>query len=151
MSFEERFWSHVQKTDTCWIWTGGGRGRGYGALKYHNKVIDSHRASWIIHFKQIPEKLFVLHKCDNRACIKPDHLFLGTQLDNVADMMQKGRHFLAPHGTASKYNYGSCRCILCKEAQMEHQRKYRNIDRNKLNAKRREVNHLRRLQGKTYI
>ena len=81
----------VKKTKKCWIWTAGTRGNGYGTLKLNRKSIDAHRVSWMLTNGIIPDGVWVLHHCDNRLCVRPDHLFLGTPRDNVIDMMKKGR------------------------------------------------------------
>lgn len=86
----ERFWSKVKKTKTCWIWTTGKR-KGYGVFCIKFKTLKAHRFSWEICKGPIPKNILVLHKCDNRACVKPSHLFLGTQQDNMKDMMSKNR------------------------------------------------------------
>lgn len=75
----------------CLLWTETIRSNGYGAITFKNKPILSHRLSWQISFGQIPKGVSVLHKCDVRACVNPDHLFLGTQKDNILDMMFKNR------------------------------------------------------------
>ncbi len=80
----------------CWLWTAGwSRGIGYGQIirKKNGKWQSAwaHRISWELFRGDIPNDLFVLHKCDVRLCVNPDHLFLGTQSDNVADMVKKGR------------------------------------------------------------
>lgn len=88
---EVNFWMNVKSSkDGCWEWVGYKDRSGYGLTSYSNKKWASHRLSWMIHFGD-PGELFVLHKCDNPACVRPDHLFIGTQADNVRDMMQKGR------------------------------------------------------------
>lgn len=74
----------------CWNWIGVFAGGGYGRLRFHGKNIPSHRLSYILFKGEIPEGLWVLHKCDNKACCNPDHLFLGTVKDNVRDAMIKG-------------------------------------------------------------
>lgn len=76
----------------CQIWTAGADGNGYGQFRFEGKLIGSHRASWIASRGPIPNGLHVLHRCDTPPCINPDHLFLGTPADNVADMIRKGRH-----------------------------------------------------------
>lgn len=75
----------------CWIWLGSLSRIGYGSIKIDGKTTKAHRASWIAHRGEIPAGLKVLHKCDVRCCINPDHLFIGTQADNVHDMISKGR------------------------------------------------------------
>lgn len=71
----------------CWFWVGGRDTGGYGVMR--NK--KAHRMSWVIFNGPIPPEKYVLHKCDIRCCVNPDHLFLGTQLENVRDMIAKGR------------------------------------------------------------
>ena len=89
MSEAERFWSKVNKTEHCWLWIAY-RER-YGIFKSGSKCIKAHRYSWVIANGDIPNNLRVLHRCDNPACVRPDHLFLGTQRDNILDMENKGR------------------------------------------------------------
>lgn len=91
----ERFARHVNKTDdlfSCWLWTGYTSPSGYGRIaKGDRHPILAHRLAWIITYGPIPKGLLVLHRCDTPACVRPDHLFLGTQRDNVQDMILKGR------------------------------------------------------------
>lgn len=75
----------------CLEWTGYIGKRGYGVMSVHNYPRTVHRLSWMVHKGNIPDDLFVLHKCDNQPCFEPEHLFLGTNLDNIADMHAKGR------------------------------------------------------------
>lgn len=80
----------------CWVWPGATNNRGYGSTKQGGENYV-HRVAWIRTYGLIPDDLNVLHKCDNPPCFRPSHLFLGTQADNVADMVQKGRwHGYAP-------------------------------------------------------
>lgn len=90
----ELFWSHVEKVDGgCWLWQGA-RSRGYGAFESRELggMLRTHRLSWTIVHGPIPNGLYVLHRCDNPPCCNPDHLFLGTNQDNVDDMVAKGRN-----------------------------------------------------------
>lgn len=87
-----RFWSKVSKTKSgCWEWTGWKNQCGYGCLEIKGKEYRAHRLSYELHYKKSPDMLQVLHKCDNPCCINPEHLFLGTQADNVRDMVEKKR------------------------------------------------------------
>lgn len=87
----ERFWANIKKTDSCWLWTAGER-HGYGTIRINSKRRERvHRFSWTLANGPIPDGLGVLHKCDVTLCVRPSHLFVGTQADNIADMIQKGR------------------------------------------------------------
>lgn len=101
LNAETRFWNKVIKTEGCWNWIGCKIGKmGYGQFRFvkNGKIQNrAHRVSWIIHNGEIPDGLLVLHKCDNPLCVRPDHLFLGTDLDNATDRMKKGR-FTPPIG-----------------------------------------------------
>lgn len=93
MSDTDRFWAKVAKNDGCWVWTAARvHGNGYGQFWSGGRLVLAHRFSWALHYGTIPDGLCVLHRCDNRPCIRPDHLFLGDIRDNAIDMVQKGRH-----------------------------------------------------------
>ena len=97
LPFVERFneyWEPITETG-CWIWTGKGERYGHMRTGYVNdgnrKTQAAHRISWEIHVGEIPEGLRVLHKCDTPSCVNPAHLFIGTDRDNMDDMLAKGR------------------------------------------------------------
>ena len=99
LSLEQRFWSYVDKSGDCWVWVAGKYNSGYGCF-YIGRLNDgtecrqilAHRFSYELYAGSIPDDMYVLHHCDNHSCVRPDHLFLGTHLDNLADMVIKGRH-----------------------------------------------------------
>jgi hypothetical protein len=83
---EDRFWSKVKKTASCWLWTGYIDQRGYGKMwRFPQKAALVSRVSWELHNGPIPEGMNVLHRCDNPKCIRPSHLYLGTQSENMRD------------------------------------------------------------------
>lgn len=97
--FANRFWSKVNRSssDGCWPWIGSTSAYGYGEFQTGSrrsktrKVYRAHRVAWELIHGNIPLGLHVLHRCDNPPCVRPDHLFLGTAADNVADRIAKGR------------------------------------------------------------
>lgn len=89
-----KFWSFVQKTDECWLWTGTLNDKGYGKIVSSGNGVEirrAHQLSWLIHGGEIAPGMFVCHKCDNPRCVRPDHLFIGTTQDNTRDRHAKGR------------------------------------------------------------
>lgn len=90
-SFDDRFWSKVTKTDTCWLRQGKLRSDGYATVTYKGRNQLTHRVAYQLAYGPISNDIKVLHRCDVRNCVRPDHLFLGTLADNIHDMIAKGR------------------------------------------------------------
>jgi hypothetical protein len=98
---EKRLWPKVNKSGECWEWRGWVGHNGYGYITaHHSQQLLVHREVWKLVNGPIPTGLCVCHKCDNRKCVRPEHLFLGTDADNAHDMIRKGRARLtcAPKG-----------------------------------------------------
>ncbi len=87
----DRFKTKVDKTGDCWIWTASKYGSGYGTFWDGEKMTGAHRFSYQISKGKIPKGLVVMHSCDNRLCVNPNHLSIGTYSDNLNDMVSKGR------------------------------------------------------------
>lgn len=110
----ERFWLKVNRDGpipphrphlgSCWIWTASLKQSGYGQFQITRRgnIESAHRVSWTIHYGPIPDGLSVLHRCDNPPCVRPDHLFLGTQADNGLDMAEKKRSTFGQRNAQSK-------------------------------------------------
>ena len=87
---EDRFWDKVDKTETCWLWTGCKNSHGYGQIKVSGQMQHAHRVSWILSGNTIPEGHVIRHKCRSKNCVNPEHLETGTHAENMADMIRDG-------------------------------------------------------------
>ena len=120
-NLERRFWRHARVGDGCWEWHSSTYrerwGQPYGAFFLmrqadRNRTKEprsaiAHRVSWALANGPIPDLLFVCHRCDNRLCVRPSHLFLGTHADNMADMVRKNRASRHSKGTARGSRLGA--------------------------------------------
>ena len=93
MQDEVRFWDKVEVlgADECWEWTASLSGNGYGYFRLDGRMVNAHRVAYELSHGAIPDRLQVLHSCDNPPCCNPSHLFLGTHTDNMRDKGNKGR------------------------------------------------------------
>lgn len=94
-----KFWGHVYRPseNDCWIWQSAKAGKGYGMFNLPAGSYYAHRVSWTLFFGEIPDGMFVCHRCDNPPCVNPSHFFLGTNADNQIDSYGKGRNATQRH------------------------------------------------------
>ena len=91
MKLEDRFWSKVDKSGDCWIWTANRNAKGYGFFKIGSVNSLAHRVSYDLCVGEIPDGMLCLHRCDNPPCVNPKHLWIGSNQQNMDDMKRKGR------------------------------------------------------------
>lgn len=126
---DDRFWSKVDTTDKCWEWLGAKDGGGYGRFLHNGRNRHAHRIAWLLFHGREPNGV-VMHTCDNPSCVKPKHLRIGTQRENIHDCVAKDRNF-KPRGSLNsqaklteeqvaairkEYNQTNCtkRFLACK-------------------------------------
>ena len=88
----QRFWEKVNKTETCWIWTGAMLKTGYGSIRVDGKALRAHRVAYELTHGPIPNGMLLRHSCDNPKCINPAHLIPGTKRENTQDALDRGQH-----------------------------------------------------------
>ena len=111
-SIDVRFWEKVDKSGECWIWMGGVAGSGYGVFRgADGRMTSAHRIAYWLERGEIPEGNVVCHTCDVKLCVRPDHLWCGTQKQNMDDMIAKGRaakgEQLNHHSQKGSLNYAA--------------------------------------------
>lgn len=131
-AFAARFWSQVDKSGSCWLWTGATLKRPTQAYGYiwdadSKKTIQTHRVSWELAYGAIPRGMKVLHRCDNPRCVSPSCLWLGTQLENMRDMIAKGRRSPHAHALKGKTFSADHRAALSEAQRQRHTRRRKQV------------------------
>lgn len=108
---EERFWAKVEKGDGCWEWHSCLDTDGYGLFWLDRTFKRAHRISYILKVGTIPLGLLVCHHCDNPRCVRPDHLFLGTEKDNALDAVKKQRNSAGERSGSARLTYDDVRTL----------------------------------------
>lgn len=141
---EVRFWKYVEKTEGCWNWTGRVHTSGYGDVCHLARHFRSHRMSFFLTHGRWPSpNLCVLHKCDNRLCVNPAHLYEGTKKQNSRDALERGRHWPAKVAHCARghvfdventrhYN-GQRYCRACERLRTARRRLRRRLEKRLVN------------------
>jgi hypothetical protein len=129
-STSERFWSKVEKTDSCWNWIGAKSKRGYGSFRIKDKTVLAHRWAYENLVGEIPEGLVIDHKCRNHSCVNPDHLEVVTQKENcqrgiMGEEARKRNHAKTHCKHGHELSYKSDGIRYCKECHKLRERKRR--------------------------
>lgn len=119
ITFEERFWSKVDKSGECWLWTAARYPDGYGQFRAKSTTY-AHRMAWSLENGAIPDGMLVLHMCNNPPCVNPQHLYLGTQYDNVRDMIRAGTLTLAPRRYGLEHHNGKLTDAVIEEIRTKY-------------------------------
>lgn len=119
-TLEERFWEKVEKTATCWLWQSALLWNGYGQIDVDGQTVRAHRIAWELTHGPISAGMQVLHSCDTRSCVNPDHLFLGTTQDNTADKVSKQRQSRGTGHGRAVFNEAQVLDIRSKSAVGTH-------------------------------
>lgn len=173
MSLENRFLEKVNKTDSCWLWTGALNSRGYGAIGVNGKSVSAHRFSYETYIGEIPPGMVVCHSCDVRNCVNPEHLWVGTSADNNRDMFEKDRNgsstrrqthcrrghsfeefepivYIKNQGGQAGKEYRICKeCKRINDSKrrgknLEYMREYNRKNRDRLNEQQRNLYHAKK-------
>ena len=124
--FEEK----VEVGPGCWTWRGTRSSTGYGVMHWDGRLTGAHRIAWtLIHEEEIPAGMVVRHTCDNRPCVRPDHLLIGTRAENSRDMVERGRSTRKTHCkrghllSETRRTWGhTTDCLLCVRVRATNQR-----------------------------
>jgi len=136
----ERFWEKVKINEEtgCWEWIANKDSYGYGQFTYNGNTIKAHRLAWKIMYGDIPEGMSVLHKCDNPSCVNYFHLFLGSQKDNMVDMVTKGRRGIG-NSRLTKQDVSFIRILLRANIKQEVISQFWGVDQKTISNIKRNV------------